>query len=64
MPLHASTATVVVRHVALIGERGRIGANKSLRSYMSTINTLFKLQNINPIAKDIVHYNGAAGHDA
>eukprot|EP00873_Tetraselmis_striata_P025460 jgi/Tetstr1/445724/TSEL_033372.t1 len=49
-PLEATTATVV-RYVAWIGERGHIGA-RSLEPYMSAINTFFKLQNLDPIAKE------------
>eukprot|EP00873_Tetraselmis_striata_P003204 jgi/Tetstr1/423468/TSEL_014149.t1 len=57
-PLEATTATLV-RYVAWIGERGHIGANKSLQPYMSAINTLFELHNLDPIAKDSLHLTAA-----
>eukprot|EP00873_Tetraselmis_striata_P004471 jgi/Tetstr1/424735/TSEL_015252.t1 len=56
-PLEATTATVV-RYVAWIGERGHIGA-KSLQPYMSAINTLFEMHNLDPIAKDSLHLTSA-----
>eukprot|EP00873_Tetraselmis_striata_P036623 jgi/Tetstr1/456887/TSEL_043558.t1 len=55
-PLEMTTA--IVRYVALIGERGQIGA-KSLQPYLSTINTLFDLHDIDPIAKDSLNLAAA-----
>eukprot|EP00873_Tetraselmis_striata_P018262 jgi/Tetstr1/438526/TSEL_027078.t1 len=55
--LEATTATVV-RYVAWIGERGRIGA-KSLQPYLSAINTFFELHNLDPIAKNSLHLTSA-----
>eukprot|EP00873_Tetraselmis_striata_P011431 jgi/Tetstr1/431695/TSEL_021220.t1 len=56
-PLEATTATVV-RYVAWIGDRGHIGAT-SLQPYLSAINTLCELHNLDPIAKDIMHLTAA-----
>eukprot|EP00873_Tetraselmis_striata_P038001 jgi/Tetstr1/458265/TSEL_044753.t1 len=56
-PLEATTATVV-RYVAGIGERGHIAA-KSLRPYLSAINTFLELHNLVPIAKDSLHLTSA-----
>eukprot|EP00873_Tetraselmis_striata_P007163 jgi/Tetstr1/427427/TSEL_017590.t1 len=56
-PLEATTATVV-RYVAWSGERGHIGA-KSLQPYLSGINTFFELHNLDPIAKDSLHFTSA-----
>lgn len=56
-PPEATTANVV-RLVVWIGERGHIGA-KSLQPYLSAINTISDLHNIDPIAMDSLHPTAA-----